>query len=95
MDAPAPGSSSVVPDSSRSPARVLLLGRAGCHLCDVARAVVVPVAAETGAEVVEIDVDRDDNLRRRYGELVPVVLVDGVEVARYRVDAARLRVALR
>jgi hypothetical protein len=94
-EAPSLASSSGGPDSSRNPARVWLLGRAGCHLCDVARAAVVPVAAEAGAEVVEIDVDLDEELRRRYGDLVPVVLVDGVEVARYHVDTARLRVALR
>jgi hypothetical protein len=74
--------------------RIRLLGRDACHLCDVARQVVEIVALETGNDFVEEDVDRDPELRRRYTDLVPVVLVDGVEHSYWRVDAARLRAAL-
>jgi len=74
--------------------RLVLLGRPGCHLCDDARRVVAAVADETGTAWVERSVDDDPDLRARYGELVPVVLVDGAQHAFYRVDAARLRTAL-
>lgn len=76
------------------PAHVQLLGRSGCHLCDVAKDVVLRVAAQAGAVVEEVDVDTRPDLRARYSDLVPVVLVDGVEHARWRVDEARLRAAL-
>jgi len=36
----------------------------------------------------------DQVLEARYGDLVPVVLVDGREVARYRITAAELRTAM-
>lgn len=75
-------------------ARVELLVRAGCHLCDEARAILAPIAEEAGAVVVERDVDDDDALFARYSDLVPVVLVDGVEQGYWRLDAARLRAAL-
>ena len=80
-------------------ARVVLLGRAGCHLCDDARAVVEQVAAESGVEWAEVDVDvaaADDGgaLQREYGEQVPVVLVDGVPRGFFRIDPARLRRAI-
>jgi hypothetical protein len=92
-----PTSSADLPDAAADgsvPARIQLLGRAGCHLCDVAREVVEAVAAETGTAFDEIDIDEDPELRDRFTDLVPVVLVDGAEHAHWRVDAARLRAAL-
>jgi hypothetical protein len=74
--------------------RVVLLGRSGCHLCDEARVVVADVCSVLGQEWVERDIDHHLDLRRRYTEVVPVVLVDGVEIARYRLDRGVLRNAL-
>jgi glutaredoxin len=74
--------------------RITLLGRPGCHLCDEARAVVERVAAEAGVTWQERSVDADPDLRNRYGDLVPVVLVDGEQHAYWRVDAGRLARAL-
>ena len=73
---------------------VTLLGRAGCHLCDDARAVVLEVAGRTGATVTELDVDDDPELRAEYGDMVPVVLVDGVQHGYFTIDPARLQQAL-
>ena len=74
--------------------RIMLLGRAGCHLCDEARDIVRRVAAQTGVGWQERSVDEDPALRERYTELVPVVLVDGVQHAYWRVDADRLAAAV-
>lgn len=74
-------------------ARVVLLGRAGCHLCDDARLVVQEVCARLGATWEERDVDADPALSR-YGELVPVVLVDDVQVGFWRIEPQRLERAL-
>ena len=74
--------------------RITLVGRDGCHLCEDARAVVRKVAADTGVGWVELDVDDDPDLLRQYGEMVPVVLVDGSQHDFYRVDERRLRDAL-
>ena len=43
---------------------------------------------------VERNVDDDPHLAQAYGELVPVVLVDGEQVGYYRIDPDRLRAAL-
>jgi hypothetical protein len=75
-------------------ARVLLLGKPGCHLCDDARDVVVAVTAELGVAWEERSIDDDADLARQYAELIPVVLVDGVQHDHWRVDADRLRAAL-
>ena len=75
--------------------RVVLYGRAGCHLCDEAREVVRTVCAETGEAWTEIDIDAGEvggrDLVDELGELVPVVEVDGVQQGYWRIDAARLR----
>ncbi len=78
-------------------ARIVLYVRAACHLCEDARAVVTAVAAQTGATWAEVDVDTVDDggaSRDAYGELVPVVTVDGVRQGYWRLDADRLRRAL-
>jgi hypothetical protein len=77
------------------PPRVVLLGRAGCHLCDEARVVVERVAAELGVGWEERSVDDDPELLRRYAEQIPVTFVDGRRHDFWRVDEARLRAALR
>jgi hypothetical protein len=80
-------------------ARVLtLLSRAYCHLCDDMREALAPLAAEAGAQVVELDVDADPALEARYGDLVPVLLLggvrDGVELCHFTLDTRRVRAAL-
>ncbi|WP_421743469.1 glutaredoxin family protein [Cellulomonas sp.] len=75
--------------------RVVLYGRAGCHLCDEAREVVRAVCAETGEQWSEVDIDTDTSSGRdlvdELGELVPVIEIDGVRQGYWRIDAARLR----
>lgn len=74
--------------------RLVLLSRTGCHLCDVARAVLAAVADELGVGWQERDVDADAALADEYGDRVPVVLLDGAEHSYWRVDEDRLRAAL-
>jgi glutaredoxin len=73
---------------------VELLAREGCHLCDDARRLVERVTAAAGVRWTETDVDTDPALRAEFGDLVPVVRVDGKEIGYWRIDEARLRRAL-
>jgi len=75
--------------------RVTLIGKPGCHLCDDAREVVARVAAETGTGWQELSILDDAALAERYWEQIPVVLVDGEQHDYWRVDADRLRKALK
>jgi glutaredoxin len=77
-----------------SSARIRLLSKPGCHLCDDARAVVEAVAAETGETVEEVDITTDPALHSQWADEIPVVFVDGRQHAFWRVDAERLRHAL-
>lgn len=73
---------------------VTLVGKPGCHLCDAARRVVDPICAEAGVELEELSVLDDPELMDRYGEYIPVVLINGAQHDFYRVDAARFAQAL-
>ncbi|WP_246797131.1 glutaredoxin family protein [Burkholderia perseverans] len=71
-----------------------LYGRGWCHLCDEMRAALAPLAAEFDVAVDYLDIDADPALVARYDEDVPVLLLDGVELCRHRLDSARVRAAL-
>jgi hypothetical protein len=75
--------------------RVVVFGRAGCHLCDDAQVVVGRVCEALREPWTKVSIDDDPALLTAYGELIPVVMVDGREVARYRITDAELRSALR
>jgi glutaredoxin len=70
---------------------VVLYGKPGCHLCEEARAAVEAVRSERPFMLREVDVSTDPVLNRRYGELIPVIEVDGEEAFHYHVDPAELR----
>jgi len=74
--------------------RVTLIGKPGCHLCDVARGVIEQVCTELGTGWTEVSIHDDPALRARYAEMIPVTLVDGLQHDYWRVDAARLRAVL-
>jgi hypothetical protein len=84
------------PDGRPPPAaaRVTLIGKSGCHLCDEAREVVTRVAADLGVGWVELDVLADPDLYEQYWERIPVTLVDGRPHDFWRVSEQRLRAAL-
>ena len=70
---------------------VTLYGRPGCHLCDEARELLLRVRAEAPFELREIDIERDDELFKRYLERIPVVSLNGEELFELEVDEAALR----
>lgn len=75
-------------------ARITLLSRPGCHLCDDARAIIARVAGDLGVAWEERDITRSEEDERRYWEMIPVTLVDGVQHDYWRVSEDRLRAAL-
>jgi len=61
---------------------VVLYTRAGCHLCEDAKALLL----RHGLAPREVDIDDDPALASRYGLCVPVIEIDGRERFRGRVD---------
>ncbi|MDA8069070.1 MAG: glutaredoxin family protein [Actinomycetota bacterium] len=73
---------------------VTLYGRAGCHLCDDALAVIERLRARIAFDFEPCDIETDAALFSRYLERIPVVTVDGVEVCELFVDERQLEGAL-
>lgn len=73
------------------PQNFVVYTRQGCHLCDVA----VALLRRNGLEPDLVDIDQDPQLRSRYDTCVPVVMVDGRERFRGRVNEVLLRRLLR
>jgi len=71
-----------------------LYSRPGCHLCEVMKATVE--ATISGRDVIldEVNVDLDSDLVGRFGDQVPVLVLDGRRIAKYRIDAETLTRAL-
>jgi hypothetical protein len=74
--------------------RITLISKPGCHLCEPARQVIDRVARDLDLRWVELSLLDDPELSAAYSELIPVTLVDGVQLSHWRVDEARLRAAL-
>lgn len=74
---------------------VTLMGKPGCHLCDDAK-LVIDTVLERVPDVVLEQVSLEDNplWSELYGELIPVVLIDGVEHSHWRVDEGEFEKAL-
>lgn len=60
---------------------ITIFGRPGCHLCDEAWERVSELTAGSGVEIEKVDIEGDDELHRRFFEKIPVVEVDGRQVA--------------
>jgi hypothetical protein len=70
--------------------KVVLYGKAGCHLCEEAQAEIHAVRARRPFDLTEVDVSLDPVLHARYGERIPVVLVNDEEAFEFHVDPAEL-----
>lgn len=66
----------------------------GCHLCEDALAVVAAEAERAGAELRRHNILEDKDLQRKYGELIPVVVIDGEQHSTWFVQEKRLRDSL-
>jgi glutaredoxin len=71
-----------------------LITRVGCHLCEVASDELRRLQRELGFTYREVDVDGSPELRKRFSDTVPVIVLDGREHSHFRVDEGRLRKAL-
>jgi hypothetical protein len=67
-----------------------LYSRPGCHLCDDMRAVIARVARTMPVTLEDVDISTDAELEARYGPEIPVLLVDGMKAAKYRVTEQQL-----
>lgn len=62
-----------------------------CHLCDVAREKIVKLKKEFDFELVDVDISKKEDLMKKYGESVPVIVLNGKFLSRFDVDSDKLR----
>jgi Glutaredoxin-like domain (DUF836) len=79
-------------------ARLTLIGKPECHLCDDARAVIASVidGLDDPATVTldELSILDDEALHEKHWDEIPVLMLNGVVHNIWRIDPARLRAAL-
>ena len=78
-------------------AELTLITRQGCHLCeeasnDLARLLArfTELHPDKPYTVEVLDVDSDPELRDKYSEEVPVLLLNGEQVSFFRIDVERV-----
>jgi hypothetical protein len=63
-------------------------------LCDVAKEVLERFAKEFPLEIQAVDIESDPDLFEKYRYEIPVVLIDGKKLFKYRIEEDRLRKVL-
>lgn len=72
--------------------RLTIYSKPACHLCDQMKAIVKRVlSGRAGISLEEIDISKDAALLDRYSLEIPVLMIDGRKVAKYRVTEGDLR----
>jgi hypothetical protein len=76
--------------------RLTVLRRRDCELCEEMLRELAALGRQSALPPIEVlDVDSDEQLRRRHGLDVPVLLLEGTVVCRHRLDAHELARLLR
>ena len=73
---------------------ITLYTKPGCHLCEAVEQVIDHLRRDIPFDLIKRNILDDPTDLKTYGEMIPVVLVDGREIARYRMTEAQLRTAL-
>jgi glutaredoxin len=73
---------------------VSIYSRSNCHLCEVALGVLEKMRDELDFQITKILIDGNSELEEKYGEQVPVILINNEPHDFFRVDPERFRLAL-
>ena len=72
-------------------AHVIVYSRPGCHLCDDVRRAIEASGCMELLELSEVSIANDLELLAKYQNDIPVVMINGVEAFRHRVDVQEFR----
>jgi hypothetical protein len=73
---------------------VIIYSRSNCHLCEVALEVLEQMQSEFSFTISKRLIDGDIELENKYGESVPVILINNEPHDFFRVDPERFRSAM-
>ena len=63
--------------------QITIYTKSDCHLCERAKQVIARCRKKASLELVEVDISQSKELMERYGQDIPVILLDGREIARH------------
>jgi glutaredoxin len=66
--------------------KVVFYTKAGCHLCDDARAMLEDLAADIPFELTEIDIRTDLDTFETYRYRIPVIIINGKATVEGRIN---------
>jgi glutaredoxin len=72
-------------------AHVIVYSRPDCHLCDKAKAAILKSDCADLFTLEEIDIETDPVLLQRYQNDIPVVMINGVEAFRHRIEPGEFK----
>ena len=75
--------------------KITIYSKPGCHLCDHAKEVVEHCRQNVDFALEVIDISQNPELLERYRNDIPVILLDGQEIARHVVRERKLLELLR
>lgn len=70
---------------------LVLYSRRECHLCEIAKADLLPLCDRYDVRLQEVDITGEPDLTARHGEEVPVAYLNGEKVFKYRVEPRRVK----
>ncbi len=65
---------------------VILYTRNGCHLCEVVQESLERLVDRAAFTWRAVDIDSDEELRRKFSEEVPVVFINGRKAFKYEMN---------
>ena len=65
---------------------VTIYSRTGCHLCENVVSQLQPLKDQLKIEIDEVLIDNNQELENLYGQLIPVIHVDGKHFSHFRID---------
>ena len=74
--------------------KVTVYSRTGCHLCEIAIDLINSVKGSDNFSLEIKLIDNDSELKKEYGEQVPVILIDEKVHDYWRVDLIRFTKAI-
>jgi glutaredoxin len=75
--------------------RIVIYSKPDCHLCDLAKEVVARCRRKADFAWEVVDISQNPELLERYRNDIPVILLDGKEIARHVVRERKLLELLR
>ena len=73
---------------------VTIYGRTGCHLCEKVVNSLEPLAKPLQFQITEKLIDGDKELEDLYGQLIPVIHIDGKYFSHFHLDIEEFKASL-